>query len=134
MVLITFNRNTPDLIGFRNNWPGEISNTTNSTFGFSASGSGTHLTRTTSIDGTEIRINSGHAYNRTHSGGDVSQIGTMNEIETAVLKDISSNSRLNGLSGTGNPHTIQVSGQTVICELSDTPVGPVLSNYYPPNL
>lgn len=105
----------------------------NTTFVFSASGSGTHLTRTASIDGIDIRINSGHAYYRTHSGGDVSQIGTMDEIETAILNDISSNSKLNGLTGTGNQHTILVNGQTIIYELSDTPIGPVLSNYYPPN-
>ncbi|MGV0908792.1 hypothetical protein [Martelella sp. FOR1707] len=57
----------------------------------------------------------------------------MDDIEIAILNDISSNSRLNGLIGTGNKYTIQVNGQTVIYELSDTPIGPVLGNYYPPN-
>lgn len=54
----------------------------NRTFDFTSSGTGNDLRRFTTLDGTDVRINSGHAYNRPHAGGDVSQIGTMDEIDT----------------------------------------------------
>jgi len=103
----------------------------NRIFDFTTSGSGNDLRRFTTLDGTDVRINSGHAYNRTHAGGDVSQIGTMDEIENAILRDISENSRLGSLQPrTTQTHTVQVNGQTVGYSLADTPVGANL-NYYP---
>ncbi|NRT88864.1 hypothetical protein [Clostridium beijerinckii] len=45
------------------------------------------LRRTYEIDGNKIEMQSGHAYNRIHSGGSVQDIGTMDEVEKAVLKD-----------------------------------------------
>ena len=103
----------------------------NRTFDFTTSGTGNDLRRFTTLDGSDVRINSGHAYNRTHAGGDVSQIGTMDEIENAILRDISANSRLGSLQPrTTQTHTIQVNGQTVGYSLADTPVGANI-NYYP---
>lgn len=104
----------------------------NRTFNFTSNGAeGNGLRRFTTLDGTDVRINSGHAYNRTHAGGDVSQIGTMDEIENSILRDISSNSRLGNLQPrTTQTHTVQVNGQSVGYTLADTPVG-VNINYYP---
>ncbi len=100
-------------------------------FDFTSSGEGNDLRRFTTLDDTGIRINSGHAYNRTHAGGDVSQIGTMDEIENAILNDILENSRLGSLQAhTTQTHTVQVNGETVGYSLADTPVG-VNINYYP---
>ena len=101
------------------------------TFDFTTNGAGNDLRRFTTLDGTDVRINSGHAYNRTHAGGDVSQIGTMDEIENAILRDISANSRLGNLQPrTTQTHTVQVNGQTVGYSLAETPVGANI-NYYP---
>lgn len=106
-------------------------NVPNRTFDLTSSGAGNDLRRFTTLDGTDVRINSGHAYNRTHAGGDVSQIGTMDEIENAILRDISSNSRLGNLQPrTTQTHTVQVNGQSVGYSLADTPVGANI-NYYP---
>lgn len=100
-------------------------------FDFTSNGAGNDLRRFTKLDGTDIRINSGHAYNRTHAGGDVSRIGTMDEIENAILRDIAENSRLGSLQPrTTQTHTVQVNGQTVGYSLADTPVGANI-NYYP---
>lgn len=64
---------------------------------FTTSGSGNDLRRFTTLDGENITFKSGHAYHRTHAGGDVSTIGTMDQIENAILQDISTNSRLGSL-------------------------------------
>lgn len=109
----------------------DILNATNRIFNFSTESVGNDLRRFTSVDGREIRINSGHAYNRTHAGGDVAQIGTMDEIETAILQDISMNTRLDGLQLT-QTYTVQVNGHSVSYTLAMTPNGPVISNYFPP--
>ncbi|MGA8941480.1 MAG: hypothetical protein WB502_01985, partial [Thermoactinomyces sp.] len=51
-------------------------------------GTGHHLRREFLVDGVEIRINSGHGYNRTHHSGSVQSFGTMDEIDSAILNDI----------------------------------------------
>ncbi|MCV0349034.1 MULTISPECIES: hypothetical protein [Alphaproteobacteria] len=55
----------------------------------------------------------------------------MDEIESAILRDISENSRLGNLQPrTTQIHAVQVNGQVVGYSLADTPVG-VKINYYP---
>jgi hypothetical protein len=51
-------------------------------------GAGHHLRREFSVDGIEIRINSGHGYNRTHASGSVQGYGTMDEIDSAIIDDL----------------------------------------------
>ncbi|MDP8100372.1 RHS repeat domain-containing protein [Phocoenobacter atlanticus] len=60
---------------------------------FEETGEGTDLRRTTEIEGgTKVRINSGHSYSRAHKGGDVRDSGlSMNEIDNAIVNDISNN-------------------------------------------
>lgn len=62
---------------------------------FTATGSGTNLIRTASINGRVVRISSGHGYDRPHQvpgGGltDLRQSGlTRDEVELAILRHLS---------------------------------------------
>jgi RHS repeat-associated protein len=56
---------------------------------FESRGSGTHMVRTTTVDGQRIRINSGHSYNRAHRTGDVRTTGlSMDQVERGIVNHV----------------------------------------------
>ncbi|WGU94449.1 polymorphic toxin-type HINT domain-containing protein [Paenibacillus dendritiformis] len=100
----------------------------------SVTGTGDHFRRTFSIEGNSVRINSGHGYNRSHRTGSVQGIGTMDEIEGAILTDVTSLLK----SGTSFPtkntlqRTVTVNGSNVgydVMKLKDGTIS--ISTYYP---
>ena len=56
------------------------------------------MRRSVDVDGRTVQINSGHGYNRPHSGGDVRDSGlSMDQIDNAIVRDITNNVDVNNL-------------------------------------
>ncbi len=98
--------------------------------------------RVTVIDGVTYRINSGHAYNRPHSGGDLRNLPvSQNYIESRIVNDLHMLQRrllaIPPATGSGTrPYRgeINVNGQRIIYEVVRESGGTIrISNYYPPN-
>ena len=102
---------------------------------FAENGTGTHLRRTVSVDGQTIQINSGHGYNRPHSGGDVRDSGlSMNQIDNAIVNDISRNVDIRALPTVPARRdvTINIDGYSLTYRASRLRDGTVsVSTYFP---
>lgn len=97
-------------------------------------GTGDHFRRTFDIEGNSVRINSGHGYNRSHRTGSVQGIGTMDEIEGAILTDVTSliNTGTSLLTKNTLQRTVTVNGSNVgydVMQLKDGTIS--ISTYYP---
>ncbi|TCP52764.1 intein/RHS repeat-associated protein [Tumebacillus sp. BK434] len=100
----------------------------------SVTGTGDHLRRSFEIEGNSVRINSGHGYNRSHRSGSVQGIGTMDEIEGAILSDVTTliTSRVALPTKNTLQRTISVNGSNVGYDLMKIKDGIVsISTYYP---
>ncbi|MBO8172920.1 MAG: hypothetical protein H0Z33_13655 [Bacillaceae bacterium] len=99
------------------------------------SGSGDHLRRTFNVNRTKIQINSGHGYNRPHKTESVEGIGSMDEIESVIIKDVF-NARKAGLSIPNRPPAIPrevtVNVKKIGYDIFQTSDGTIrISTYYP---
>ena len=107
----------------------------NRTFNFSETGSGKHLRRAVDVDGQTVQINSGHAYNRAHSGGDVRHSGlSMDQIDNAIVNDIinSIDNRVIPTVPQSTSNTININGYSLTYDVTRLPNGNIsVSTYYP---
>ncbi|MCU0492728.1 MAG: hypothetical protein MUD01_14140 [Chloroflexaceae bacterium] len=108
---------------------------------FTSSGAGTHLRRTTTVDGTTFQFNTGHAYNRPHTGpgGVVTDLRTSgltpDDIEPAIINDIDAfRSAGNTLPTAGSgvvTRSVNINGVNVEYRVSQLPDGRVsITTYY----
>lgn len=99
-------------------------------------GEGDALKRTFEIDGTKVEINSGHGYRGSgHRTGNAQDIGTMDQIESVILKDMELANKAN-IDFPRPPktieRTIQVNERTMGYTVTQTPDGTLrVSTYYP---
>ncbi|MDN4600156.1 hypothetical protein P5G61_02860 [Paenibacillus sp. F6_3S_P_1C] len=99
-------------------------------------GEGDALKRTFELDGTKVEINSGHGYRGSgHRTGNAQDIGTMNQIESVILKDMQLANKTN-IDFPRPPktveRTIQVNEKTMGYTVTQTPDGTLrVSTYYP---
>ncbi|WP_433745117.1 WXG100 family type VII secretion target [Paenibacillus amylolyticus] len=99
-------------------------------------GEGDALKRTFEIDGTKVEINSGHGYRGSgHRTGNAQDIGTMDQIESVILKDMELANKAN-IDFPRPPktieRTIQVNEKTMGYTVTQTPDGTLrVSTYYP---
>ena len=83
------------------------------------------------VDNTKVQINSGHAYNRTHSGGNVSDFASMQETESTIIKDVSY--RLQSGTIQNGDYSIYVNGMEIIYRIHWVPaINGYSINYFPP--
>ncbi|MGO4731833.1 WXG100 family type VII secretion target [Paenibacillus sp. 2KB_22] len=99
-------------------------------------GEGDALKRIFEIDGTKVEINSGHGYRGSgHRTGNAQDIGTMDQIESVILKDMELANKAN-IDLPRPPktieRTIQVNEKTMGYTVTQTPDGTLrVSTYYP---
>ncbi|MDQ0719222.1 WXG100 family type VII secretion target [Paenibacillus sp. W4I10] len=99
-------------------------------------GEGDALKRTFEIDGTKVEINSGHGYRGSgHRTGNAQDIGTMDQIESVILKDMELANKAN-IDFPRPPktieRTIQVNEKPMGYTVTQTPDGTLrVSTYYP---
>jgi len=105
---------------------------------WNSKGSGTDLIRSTQINGRTLKIKSGHGYNRPHITGDVSNIGTMDEIDYAIALDIQLTlaSGINFPPITATPPYIErdiiVNGQSITYRALELPSSAIeVTTYFP---
>ena len=112
-----------------------VGNASKRTLDFAETGSGTHLRRTVEVDGQTVQINSGHAYNRPHSSGDVRDSGlSMNQIDNAIADDIANNVDVSTLRQVPamTSNNININGYSLTYDVTVLPNGNVsVSTYYP---
>lgn len=99
-------------------------------------GEGDALKRTFQVEGTKVEINSGHGYRGSgHRTGNAQDIGTMDQIESVILKDMQLANKAN-IDFPRPPktieRTIQVNGKPMGYTVTQTPDGTLrVSTYYP---
>ncbi|BBW98613.1 pre-toxin TG domain-containing protein [Geobacillus icigianus] len=102
----------------------------------STKGFGETLKRTFQVGNTKLEINSGHGYRSSgHRTGNSRDVGTMDEIESIILRDID-NAIQSGANFPNVPKSVerivQVNGRKVGYSVTQTPDGMVrVSTYYP---
>lgn len=92
--------------------------------------------RITNINGIDIRLNFGHGYNRSHSGGDVRSLGlSMNTIESFIVRDVAYRVNFNSIPVVPNRYmerSIYINGHVINYRMNRLPNGEVVvSTYYP---
>ena len=83
------------------------------------------------VNNIRIQVNSGHAYNRVHSGGNVSDIATMKEAENAIIKDIGV--KLQGGVIANGDYTVVINGKELVYRIHWVQeINGYGVNYFPP--
>ena len=86
---------------------------------------------TYNVGRTRVHMSSGHAYNRPHAGGDVSEIATMQEAENVILSDI--NARLQNGAIENGDYSVFINGRELIYRIRwISAIDSYSVNYFPP--
>ncbi|OPH36792.1 DUF637 domain-containing protein, partial [Moraxella atlantae] len=108
----------------------------NRTHSFADQGIPANLIRRTQVDGLNIRINSGHSYNRPHVTGDVKHTGlSMDTIDNAIVNDLVHNTKLSTIPNVPNyiDRPINIQGHSITYRVTKLPNGEITVTTYFPN-